>query len=285
MSRIVYLDGNLVPHEKATVHVYDHGFLYGDGVFEGLRIYSNKVFKLKEHLDRLYESANHICLQIPLSLEAMTEAVNKTVAANTLADGYIRLVVTRGVGNLGLDPRSCAKPSVIIIVDSISLYPKEMYEQGMEIVTASTIRNHLNALNPRIKSLNYLNNILAKLEAIRAGVPEALMLNQNGEIAECTADNIFLIKHGRVLTPHINAGILEGITRGTVIELAKKLAIPVDETTLTRHDLYAAEECFLTGSGAEIIPVTKCDNRVIGGGKPGPISKKLIEAFFKLVRQ
>lgn len=285
MSRIVYLNGEMVPHEKATIHVYDHGFLYGDGVFEGMRIYSGKVFKLQEHLERLYESAKHICLTIPLNLQEMAEATRKTVAANTLTDGYIRLVVSRGVGNLGLDPRSCPKPNVIIIVDGISLYPKEMYDNGMEIVTASTIRNSTNALNPRIKSLNYLNNIMAKIEAIRAGVPEALMLNQNGEIAECTADNIFLVKKGLLKTPHINAGILEGITRNTVLELAKKAGVPTEECVLTRHDLYIADECFLTGSGAEIIPVTKCDDREIGSGKPGPVTKKLIEAFFKLVRQ
>lgn len=284
MSRIVYLNGEMVPHEQATVHVYDHGFLYGDGVFEGLRIYSGKVFKLREHLERLYESANHICLTIPLSLAEMEFAVKKTVDANKLEDGYIRLVVSRGKGNLGLDPRSCPKPNVIIIVDTISLYPSEMYERGMEIITASTIRNHPNALNPRIKSLNYLNNILAKIEAIRAGVPEALMLNQNGEIAECTADNIFLIKRGKLLTPHINAGILEGVTRNTVLDLAAKDGIPTSECILTRHDLYTADECFLTGSGAEIVPVTKCDDRVIGNGHPGPITKRLITSFFQLVR-
>jgi branched-chain amino acid aminotransferase len=214
----------------------------------------------------------------------MTKAVVDTVAANKREDGYIRLVVTRGVGNLGLDPRSCPNPQVIIIVDGISLYPKEMYENGMEIVTASTIRNHPNALNPRIKSLNYLNNIMGKLEAIRAGVPEALMLNHFGEIAECTADNIFIVSKGILRTPHKNAGILEGVTRNTVLDLARENGIPVEETTLTRHDLFTSEECFLTGSGAEIIPVTNCDNRVIGSGKPGAITLKLIAAFFKLVR-
>ncbi len=284
MSRLVYINGQLVEHEKATIHVYDHGFLYGDGVFEGMRIYSGKVFKCREHLERLYESASHICLDIPLSMDQMVLAVEQTVAANKRDDGYIRLVVTRGVGNLGLDPRSCVKPQVIIIVDGISLYPTEMYEKGMEIITASTIRNHPNALNPRIKSLNYLNNILGKLEAIRAGVPEALMLNHLGEIAECTADNIFLVSHGVLLTPHKNAGILAGITRGTVLDLAREQQISIEETVLTRHDLYTAEECFLTGSGAEIIPVTKCDNRTIGSGTPGPITLKLIRAFFRLVR-
>jgi branched-chain amino acid aminotransferase len=284
MSRLVYLNGQFVEHENAKVHVYDHGFLYGDGVFEGLRIYGGKVFKLHEHLVRLYESAAHICLQIPLTIEEMTKAVVDSVAANKREDGYIRLVVTRGVGNLGLDPRSCPNPQVIIIVDGISLYPKEMYENGMEIVTASTIRNHPNALNPRIKSLNYLNNIMGKLEAIRAGVPEALMLNHFGEIAECTADNIFIVSKGILRTPHKNAGILEGVTRNTVLDLARENGIPVEETTLTRHDLFTSQECFLTGSGAEIIPVTKCDNRVIGSGKPGAITLKLIAAFFKLVR-
>jgi branched-chain amino acid aminotransferase len=284
MSRLVYLNGHFVEHENAKVHVYDHGFLYGDGVFEGLRIYGGKVFKLHEHLVRLYESAAHICLQIPLTIEEMTKAVIDSVAANKREDGYIRLVITRGVGNLGLDPRSCPTPQIIIIVDGISLYPREMYENGMEIVTASTIRNHPNALNPRIKSLNYLNNIMGKLEAIRAGVPEALMLNHFGEIAECTADNIFIVSKGILRTPHKNAGILEGVTRNTVLDLARENGVPVEETTLTRHDLFTSEECFLTGSGAEIIPVTKCDNRVIGSGKPGAITLKLIAAFFKLVR-
>ncbi len=284
MSRLVYVNGHFVEHENAKVHVYDHGFLYGDGVFEGLRIYGGKVFKLHEHLVRLYESAAHICLQIPLTIEEMTKAVIDSVAANKREDGYIRLVITRGVGNLGLDPRSCPTPQVIIIVDGISLYPREMYENGMEIVTASTIRNHPNALNPRIKSLNYLNNIMGKLEAIRAGVPEALMLNHFGEIAECTADNIFIVSKGILRTPHKNAGILEGVTRNTVLDLARENGVPVEETTLTRHDLFTSEECFLTGSGAEIIPVTKCDNRVIGSGKPGAITLKLIAAFFMLVR-
>jgi len=284
MSRLVYLNGHFVEHENAKVHVYDHGFLYGDGVFEGLRIYGGKVFKLHEHLVRLYESAAHICLQIPLTIEEMTKAVIDSVAANKREDGYIRLVITRGVGNLGLDPRSCPTPQIIIIVDGISLYPREMYENGMEIVTASTIRNHPNALNPRIKSLNYLNNIMGKLEAIRAGVPEALMLNHFGEIAECTADNIFIVSKGILRTPHKNAGILEGVTRNTVLDLARENGVPVEETTLTRHDLFTSEECFLTGSGAEIIPVTKCDNRVIGSGKPGAITLRLIAAFFKLVR-
>ncbi len=284
MSRLVYLNGQFVDHENAKVHVYDHGFLYGDGVFEGMRIYGGKVFKLHEHLVRLYESAAHICLQIPLSIEKMAQAVVETVSVNKREDGYIRLVITRGVGNLGLDPRSCPVPQVIIIVDGISLYPREMYDNGMEIVTASTIRNHPNALNPRIKSLNYLNNIMGKLEAIRAGVPEALMLNHLGEIAECTADNIFIISKGILRTPHKNSGILEGVTRNTVLDLARENGVMVEETTLTRHDLYTSQECFLTGSGAEIIPVTKCDNRVLGNGKPGPVTLKLIEAFFKLVR-
>jgi branched-chain amino acid aminotransferase len=281
----VSINGKLFDKADAKVSVYDHGLLYGDGVFEGIRIYAGKVFKLREHIDRLYESARHIRLEIPMSHQAMSEAVVATVQANNKTEGYIRLVVTRGVGNLGIDPRSCAEPQVIIIVDDISLYPAELYEKGLEIVTASTIRNHPNALNPRIKSLNYLNNILAKLEAIRAGVQEAIMLNHNGEVAECTADNIFVVKRGVLRTPPEHAGILEGVTRNTVIELAQAAKIPFQEATLTRHDVYAADECFLTGTGAEVIPVVKCDDRPIGSGKPGPVTRQLRERFFQLARQ
>jgi branched-chain amino acid aminotransferase len=280
----VYLNGKLYDRDKAKVSVYDHGLLYGDGVFEGIRIYNGKVFRHQEHTDRLYESAKHIALEIPMSPGDMMQAVNDTVKANNKIEGYIRLLVTRGPGNLGLDPRSC-KPNVIIIVDDISLYPKELYENGLKIVTASLIRNHPNALNPRIKSLNYLNNILAKIEAIRAGCLEALMLNHKGEVAECTGDNVFVIKHGLLRTPPPDAGILEGVTRNLVIELAKKAGIPFTEATLTRHDIYAADECFLTGTAAEVIAVTECDGRVIGSGKQGAVTKQLRDAFVRLTRE
>jgi branched-chain amino acid aminotransferase len=281
----VYINGKLFDKADAKVSVYDHGLLYGDGVFEGLRIYNGKVFRLKEHLDRIYDSARHIWLEIPLSREQLTEAVLSTVQANNKKDGYIRLVITRGAGSLGLDPRKTTDPQIIIIVDDISMYPPELYENGMEVVTAATIRNHPNALNPRIKSLNYLNNILAKIEAIRAGCLEAIMLNPNGELAECTGDNIFLVKRGVLRTPPINAGILEGVTRNAVIELAKTANLPVQEITLTRHDVYSADECFLTGTAAEVIAVVKCDGRIIGNGKPGPITRQLRERFFQMARQ
>jgi branched-chain amino acid aminotransferase len=280
----VYMNGKLFDRDEAKVSVYDHGLLYGDGVFEGIRVYNGKVFRHQQHIDRLYESAKHIALEIPMSPGDLMQAVNDTVKANSKIEGYIRLVVTRGPGNLGLDPRSC-KPNVIIIVDDISLYPKELYENGLKIVTASLIRNHPNALNPRIKSLNYLNNILAKIEAIRAGCLEALMLNHKGEVAECTGDNVFVIKHGLLRTPPPDAGILEGVTRNLVIELAKKASIPFAEATLTRHDIYAADECFLTGTAAEVIAVTECDGRVIGNGKQGPVTKQLRDAFVRLTRE
>ncbi|HEX3314854.1 MAG TPA: branched-chain-amino-acid transaminase [Gemmataceae bacterium] len=280
----IYINGKFYPKPDAKINVYDHGLLYGDGVFEGLRIYAGKIFKLKEHVDRLFESARAIKLEIPLTHADMMEAIQKTVDLNQKDDGYIRPVVTRGAGYLGLDPRKCSDPQVIIIVDDITMYPDEMYEHGMEIVTVATIRNHPNALNPRIKSLNYLNNILAKLEGQLAGCSEALMLNQKGEIAECSGDNVFLVRRGQLETPSMESGILDGITRTTVIDLAKAAKIDVREMPLTRHDLYISDECFLTGSAAEIIPVTKCDARIIGGGKPGPVTKQLREAFQRLVR-
>lgn len=280
----IFLNGDLVPREAAVVSVYDHGLLYGDGVFEGLRFYNRKVFRLREHLERLEESARHIHLVIPASRESLARDVEACVKASGMADGYVRLVVTRGAGNLGLDPRSCPTPQVIIIADAISLYPPAMYEKGMEIITASTIRNHPNALNPRVKTLNYLNNIMAKLEAIRAGVPEAIMLNTLGEVAECTADNIFVVERGTVRTPPRSAGILAGITRATVIELARQAGFPVAEEAITRHDVYAACEMFLTGTGAEIIPVTTVDGRPIGGGSPGPVTARLRALYHDLVR-
>lgn len=281
----VWINGELFDEADAKISVFDHGLLYGDGVFEGIRIYGGKVFRLREHIERLYESARHIQLEIPLTREAMNQAVLDTVKANAKQDGYIRLVVTRGAGYLGLDPAKTSNPQVIIIVADISLYPIEFYEKGLEVITASIIRNHPNALNPRIKSLNYLNNILAKIEAIRAGCHEAIMLNHNGEVAECTGDNIFLVKRGVLRTPHLVAGMLEGVTRNAVLELAREAKIPVQEMALTRHDVYSADECFLTGTAAEVVPVVKCDGRPIGNGKPGPITRQLRERFHQLARQ
>jgi len=280
----VYINGQLYDKDDAKISVYDHGLLYGDGVFEGIRIYNGKVFRHDEHLARLYESAKHIALEIPLAVGDLKRAVEDTVRANGLTEGYIRLVVTRGPGTLGLDPRTC-KPNVIVIADTISLYPRELYESGLKIVTASLIRNHPNALNPRIKSLNYLNNILAKIEAIRAGCLEALMLNHKGEVAECTGDNVFVIKNGLIRTPPTDAGILEGVTRNVAMELARGAGVPLVEATLTRHDIYAADEVFLTGTAAEVIAVTECDGRVIGSGRQGPITKQLREAFIRLTRE
>lgn len=284
MSRQVYINGSFYSKEDAKISVFDHGLLYGDGVFEGLRSYGGKVFHLAEHIDRLYESALAICLEPPLTKDEMTEAVNQTVKVNKIEDGYIRLVVTRGSGTLGLDPNRCSVPQVIIIADSITLYPEEFYENGLEIITSSVIRNHPAALSPRIKSLNYLNNILAKIEGLNAGCIEALMLNHKGEVAECTGDNIFLVKGGELYTPPLDAGILAGVTRNVVINLAKEHGVTTHETSLTKHDVYVAEECFLTGSAAEVIPVVKVDTRVIGTGKPGPLSKKLKQLFAEYAR-
>ena len=285
MSLQIYIDGTWYPKEEAKISVFDHGLLYGDGVFEGMRSYGGKVFRMQAHLDRLYESARAIHLTIPMTMEEIEAAVNKTLEMNGLSDGYVRLIVTRGVGNLDLDPYLCPKASVIVIADKISLYPAKLYDEGMEIVTASTVRNHPAAVNPRIKSLNYLGSILAKIEGLKAGCNEALMLNLNGEVAECTADNIFLVKHGELWTPPISAGILDGITRRAVIELARESGLVVHETSLTRHDVYVADECFLTGSAAEVIPVIKVDSRSIGDGRVGAVTKQLIAAFRALVQK
>jgi branched-chain amino acid aminotransferase len=284
MTLKVYINGTLYDKDDAKVSVYDHGLLYGDGVFEGMRTYGGKVFRLEAHLDRLWNSAKAIWLTIPMSRDRMARAVNDTVRTNNIDDGYVRLVVTRGAGTLGLDPNRCSDPQVIVIADHITLYPEEFYKNGLEIVTVSTIRNHPAALNARIKSLNYLNNILAKIEGLQAGCIEALMLNHKGEVAECTGDNIFIVLGGEVLTPPVEASILEGITRATVIDLAREAGYPVRETPLTRHDIYIAEECFLTGSAAEIVPVVKLDSRTIGDGKPGKITRDLTERFRKLTR-
>ena len=280
----IYISGQLYDKENARISVYDHGLLYGDGVFEGMRSYGGKVFRLREHLERLWDSAKAIWLEIPMTIDALADAVNETLAANSIEDGYIRLLVTRGVGTLGLDPNKCESPQVIIITDHITLYPEEFYRNGLEIVTVSTSRNHPAALNPRIKSLNYLNNILAKIEGLQAGCVEALMLNHKGEVAECTGDNIFLVKKNTVLTPPIEAGILEGITRGAAIELATQAGLAVQEIPLTKHDVYVADECFLTGSAAEIVPVVKVDSRQIGSGTPGPVTRDLTQRFRALTR-
>ena len=282
MSLQVYINGQFFAKEDAKVSVYDHGLLYGDGVFEGMRSYAGVVFRHQQHLDRLWKSAKAICLEIPISKEAMAAAVDETLKRNGLKDAYIRLVVTRGAGSLGLDPNRTSDPQIIIITDKITLYPDEYYKNGLEIITASTIRNHPAALNPRIKSLNYLNNVLAKIEGLQAGCDEALMLNHKGELAECTGDNVFLVRNGTILTPPIDAGVLEGITREAVIELAQANSIPLRETPLTRHDVYIADECFLTGSAAEIVPVVKVDSRVIGDGKPGPVTLRLTEQFHEM---
>ena len=280
----VHINGQLYDKDDARISVFDHGLLYGDGVFEGIRSYAGKVFRLKEHLDRLWMSARAILLEIPGSKQQMAKAIEDTLAANGIEDGYIRVLVTRGCGTLGLDPNRCSDPRVIIITDRIELYPPELYEKGLEIITVSTVRNHPAALSPRIKSLNYLNNILAKIEGLQAGCIEALMLNHKGEVAECTGDNLFLVRDGRVLTPPTEAGILEGITRDVAMELLRESGIEVRETPLTKHDVYIADECFLTGTAAEVIPAVKLDSRPIGNGKPGPITRDLIERFHKLTR-
>lgn len=280
----IYIDGEYFDKQDAKVSVFDHGLLYGDGVFEGIRVYGGKIFKREEHIDRLWDSAKAIWLEIPMTKEKMIEDMEQTVALNEIKDGYIRLIVTRGIGDLGLDPEKCVKPSIIIIAAGIALYSPELYEKGLEIVTVNTPRNHPAALSPRIKSLNYLSSILAKIEGKQAGCIEVLMLNHKGELAECSADNVFLIRKGRLLTPPVDAGILEGITRNTVMDLAREAGIEVMEIPLTKYDAYVADECFLTGSAAEVIAVVKIDGRVIGEGKPGPITKQLKELFVKLTQ-
>ncbi len=280
MGNLVYLNGNYVKREQAKVSVFDHGLLYGDGVFEGIRVYQGNIFKLKEHLTRLYRSARAIMLNIPLKVKEMEKAVVESVKVNDLKDAYIRLVVSRGPGDLGLNPNKCPSPNIIIIVDSITLYPEEFYENGLKLITASTRRNIPDALSPRIKSLNYLNNIMAKIEANRNDVPEALMLNNEGYVAECTGDNIFLVTDNEeILTPPPYVGTLTGITRAAIIDIVKELELEVREIPFTLFELYNARECFLTGTAAEVIPVVNVDDRLIGDGQPGRITWKLIEKF------
>jgi branched-chain amino acid aminotransferase len=280
----VWIDGELLPREQAKISVFDHGLLYGDGVFEGIRLYSGKIFEPEAHVRRLNNSAKAIRLEVPISAQQLIAAIDLTAKTNGFTDCYVRVVVTRGIGYLGLNPNRCPKPTVIVIADLMEMYPREMYEKGMPVITSSIIRNHPGALSPRVKSLNYLNNILAKIEANDAGVPEAVMLNHEGNVAECTADNLFVVQGGKVLTPGTSDGILEGITRGVMLKLCEQLRIPAAEKTLQRHDLYVADECFLTGTGAEVVPVTRIDGRSIGDGSPGPITRRVMEAFHRHVR-
>ena len=285
MGLIIYLDGEFVPEEEAKVSVFDHGLLYGDGVFEGIRAYHGRVFRLKPHIDRLYDSARAINLDPGLTKEEMTWVVLETCRRNNLRDAYIRLVITRGKGDLGLDPRKCPRPTVFCIAAAIELYPAELYEKGLDLVTLGTRRNAPDALDPRIKSLNYLNNILAKMEATRAGAPEGLFLNKEGYVAEATGDNIFIVKNGNLYTPPPHIGLLEGVTRNTVMELAVEAGIPIYERVFTRYEVYAADECFLTGTAAEIIPVVRVDGRSVGDGRPGPITQELIATFRELTKR
>jgi branched-chain amino acid aminotransferase len=279
----IYINGKYYAREDAVISVFDHGLLYGDGVFEGIRIYNGKVFKLSEHIERLFQSAKAIYLDIPMKKEGMEAAVLKALKINRKDNGYIRLIVTRGVGLLGIEPTTCKKPNVIIIIADIQLYPEGYYKKGIEIVTASSRRMPSDCLDPRIKSLNYLNNIMAKIEAKNAGCLEAVMLNKEGFVAECTGDNIFIVKNRELFTPAPYYGALDGITMETVMELGTSLGFKMHQAALTRYDLYNADECFMTGTGAELIPVVKIDQRVIGNGKPGEITKKLIKKFKDLV--
>lgn len=284
MSIQIYVDGKYYPKEEAKISVFDHGFLYGDGVFEGIRAYNGRVFKLKEHIDRLYNGTRGIMINVPLTKEEMTEVVLETLRRNQLQDAYIRLVISRGAGDLGLDPKKCSKPTVVCIADKIVLYPEELYEKGMEIITAATRRNRPEGVNPQMKSLNYLNNIMAKLEANLAGAPEALLLNNEDYVAECTGDNIFIVKNGVLITPPPYVGILVGITRNAIIEAAERLGIKVEEKVFTRYEVFTADECFLSGTAAEAVPVVKVDGRPIADGKPGPITKQIIKEFKELIK-
>jgi branched-chain amino acid aminotransferase len=279
---LIWVDGKLVPKSLATVNVFDHGLLYGDGVFEGIRIYNGKIFEPDAHVARLYESAKAIRLTIPFAPKDWIDAIHATAHANGFHDCYIRAVVTRGVGPLGISPVNCKAPSCFVIADALQLYPKDFYDKGMPVITSSVTRNHPNALSPRIKSLNYLNNILGKLDAIDAGVPDAIMLNTEGHVSEATAANIFTVRNGAVATPSLESGILEGVTRNVILRLCGELGIPAVQRVIPRFDLYVAEECFLTGTGAEVMPVTEIDKRPVGNGEVGPITRKLLAAFHKL---
>lgn len=284
MNLKIYIDGNFHDQAEAKISVFDHGLLYGDGVFEGIRFYNDRVFRLEEHIDRLWDSARAIALDIPMSKSELVAAILETIRQNDLHDGYVRLIVTRGVGSLGLSPDTCRRPSIIIIAATIALYPEELYHKGLTMVTCSTRRTPPAALSPRVKSLNYLSNILGKLEAQNAGAGEGLMLNEQGYVSECTGDNIFIVKKGEISTPHLSSGILAGVTRAVVFELAEKLSIRAVERELIRHDIYTADECFLTGTAAEVIPAVQLDRRLIGHGQPGPITLQLIESFRELTR-
>ena len=281
----IYIDGKFYSEANAKVSVFDHGLLYGDGIFEGIRFYNGRVFRLEEHLKRLWDSARSIALEIPMSMDEMTAALLETIRQNDLRDGYIRLIVTRGVGNLGLNPTQCKRPSVIIIAATIALYPAEFYQKGLTVITCATRRTSPSSLNPAVKSLNYLNNVMARIEANLAKADEALMLNDAGYVAECTADNVFVIKDGQISTPPISAGALSGITRSIVFEIADELKIKIAEKNVTRHDVFIADECFLTGTAAEIIPVVKADGRSIGNGKPGPITTRVMTRFRQIANE
>lgn len=281
MALKIWLDDRLVDQSEAKISVFDHGLLYGDGVFEGIRIYNSSIFELDAHIKRLYESAKAIRLDIPMAAKELVDAVKKTVKANNVIDGYIRLIVTRGTGNLGLNPFVCERARLIIIADNIQLYPEELYDKGMKIISATTVRNHPLAIPPQVKSLNYLNNILAKIEALDNNVPEAIMYNHLGYVAEATGDNIFIVKDGVIYTPPIQAGALGGITRNIVMRLAKEEKLEVIEKDLTRYNLYTCDEFFLTGTAAEVIGIVEIDGRIIGEGKPGPLTQLLRKKFFE----
>lgn len=281
----IYIDGEYFDKKNAKISVFDHGLLYGDGIFEGIRFYEGRVFKLKEHIQRLFISAKAILLEIEMTHDEMEEAVCETIRKNGLTDGYVRLLVTRGVGTLGLSPFACDKSTVIIIADSISLYPDEKYKEGLKLITCSTRRTAPAALSPSVKSLNYLNNVMAKVEAIFADAEEGLMLNEQGFVAECTGDNIFVVRDGKIKTPPSSAGALPGITREVIFQIAENLEVGIEESQMTRYDIYAADECFLTGTAAEVIAAVSLDRRLIGNGKPGPITEKFIESFRNIVGQ
>ena len=284
MGRKIWIDDKLVDEQDAKISVFDHGLLYGDGVFEGIRIYSGKIFEFEAHIRRLYESAKAIRLEISMDADLLIDATNQTVEANKIADGYIRLIVTRGVGDLGLDPFMCEKSCVIIIADNVQLYPEEFYEKGLNVISAATIRNHPMTVPPQVKSLNYLNNILAKIEAIDHGVSEAIMYNHEGYVAEASADNVFIVREGVICTPPVSSGSLDGITRAIIMKLAKEEGISIVEKNLTRFDLYTCNEFFLTGTGAEVIGIVNIDGRTIGDGKPGKMTKMLRRKFFEYAR-